>query len=285
MLVPMSVINLRRRRLVGRRELIVMALAVILTSAGIKASDRFFNEADDGGDSGPCGVDMVFVTAPGGGFCIDRYEASAAAICAYADPGTQAQTRENLEQSGCAPVSQPGMAPWRNLSRDQAALACAKAGKRLPTNAEWLAAALGTPDPDSGWGGRDCQVSSNWPAQPGNTGSGADCVSAAGAYDMVGNVWEWVQGAVSDGAYEGESLPPQGFIDALSANGSLPLRTNADTPNPNYRNDYLWLKTSGERGIVRGGYWDNGGQAGAYAVYAVTPPDQTGVGIGFRCVK
>jgi formylglycine-generating enzyme required for sulfatase activity len=61
----------------------------------------------------------------------------------------------------------------------------------LPTDKEWLQVALGTPDKETGWDSDDCQVENNWDIQPGLAGTGKNCVSAAGAYDMIGNVWEW----------------------------------------------------------------------------------------------
>lgn len=101
---------------------------------------------------------------------------------------------------------------------------------------------------------------------------------------MIGNVWEWVEGAVHDGKYDGLELPKSGFIDSL--NGvSLPGETNQNVPNEYYNEDYLWIKNSGLRGIVRGGYWNNKSDAGQYSVYIVAPPSSTESGIGFRCVK
>jgi hypothetical protein len=79
-------------------------------------------------------------------------------------------------------VSIAGVTPSRFLTWFQAVAAARNAGKRLPTNAEWQAAALGTPD------GAPCNVSGG----VANTGSAAGCVSDVGAFDMVGNVGEWV---------------------------------------------------------------------------------------------
>src|SRR5204862_59433 len=58
-------------------------------------------------------------------------------------------------------------------------------GKRLLTNAEWQAAALGTPD------GPPCFVDKADDEGPAPTGT-PGCTSDVGAYDMVGNVSEWV---------------------------------------------------------------------------------------------
>lgn len=275
---------LERRKLITKKELIVIAVAIVLTTAGIKASDSLFVPAEDGSVDDGCGVDMVFVPSATGGFCIDKYEASVGDSCPYESPSSQNETRLNLDFVGCKPLSVPGMKPWRAISQDQAALACAKAGKRLPTNKEWLSAALGTPDPDQGWTEDDCQVNNNWSEQPGAAGSGLNCRSASGAYDMIGNVWEWVEGAVQDGEYNGRALPKAGYIDSLDGE-SLPGITNENSPNENYNKDYFWLKQSGLRGIVRGGYWANKSDAGQYSVYVVAPPGSVEAGIGFRCAR
>src|SRR5439155_21115990 len=71
----------------------------------------------------------------------------------------------------------------------QAVAACRNAGRRLLSNVEWQAAALGTPDPGAAPGSEDCNTKS---AGTDLTGARAQCVSNVGAFDLVGNVWEWV---------------------------------------------------------------------------------------------
>ena len=86
-------------------------------------------------------------------------------------------------------VSLPGVTPSGFITWFQAQEACANAGKRLPTNAEWQVGANGTPDPGPDNGTTDCNTQSG--AAP-LTGDRASCVSARGAFDMVGSVAEWV---------------------------------------------------------------------------------------------
>lgn len=278
-------VNLKKRKLIGKRELIVMALAVVLTTVGIKASDTLLNSDEEKNlPHGQCEENMVFVNSSGGGFCIDKYEATPGKGCPYQEPANQKDTRLNLDYSDCKPETRFSSRPWRFISQNQAAMACAKAGKRLPTNAEWLAASLGTPDKDGGWSEGDCQVANNWQAQPGTAGAGENCQSAAGAYDMIGNVWEWVEGTVSDGMYKGNALPNNGYILAVD-DEAMPSATDLKAKDENYYNDYFWIKQNGVRGIARGGYWDNGADAGQYALYVVSEPSFAGTGVGFRCVK
>lgn len=276
--------KMKKRRLVGRRELVVMILAVIFTSAGIKASDMLTgSKTDEHAFSGPCPPDMVFVNFSSGSFCIDKYEASADGGCPYQSPANQRESRLNLDYGACKPQSKLSALPWRFISQNQAATACAKAGKRLPTNSEWLAAAQGTSDKDAGWGANDCQVANNWPQQPGASGSGADCVSSAGAYDLIGNVWEWVEGTVSEGNFKDKVLPDSGYVLSVD-DEALPAETRPDAGDENYYGDYFWIKQKGVRGIARGGYWDNAKNAGQYAMYVVSEPSFAGTGVGFRCV-
>ncbi|HLD34273.1 MAG TPA: SUMF1/EgtB/PvdO family nonheme iron enzyme, partial [Patescibacteria group bacterium] len=176
-------INLKKKSLIGKRELIVMITAVVLTTAGIKASDTLLNPNESAAvPSGPCEESMVLVTNSSGNFCIDKYEAAPGKGCPYQDPSNQTDTRLNLDYSDCKPESRPQALPWRFISQNQAAMACAKAGKRLPTNNEWLSASLGTPDINNSWSTNDCQVAKNWQVQPGASGSGENCKSSAGAY-------------------------------------------------------------------------------------------------------
>jgi len=224
------------------------------------------------------------VSSASNGFCIDKYEASAGSDCQFADPQNQIETRNNLDFQPCFPASVAGAIPWRNISQDQAAMACAKAGKRLASHDEWFAAALGTPDRASSWGPDDCQVAKNWDTQPGRTGSAKNCISGAGAYDMIGNVWEWVAGVVTDGNFNGRQLPKAGYIDSTDGE-SMPGATNPDKGDLNYNSDYAWIKNTGLMAIARGGYWDNETDAGQYSVYIETPPSFAGTGIGFRCAK
>jgi len=262
--------------------LIAITVVIILTSAGIKASDSLFGGG--GQVKSLCPAEMVFVPGSTGGFCLDKYEDAAGNDCPSANPAAQDDTRGNLASQSCQPISQKGLIPWRFISQNQAAVACAKAGKRLPTNEEWLAGALAAPDKNSGWDVDDCQVNNNWSQQPGLTGSGKNCVSGVGAYDMIGNVWEWVAGTVEDGKYQGKVLPGEGYIKGVDSAG-MPTAANLNQTDSNYNNDYLWIKNNGSRGIARGGYWANNDQAGQYSAYIVALPSDVGPGMGFRCAK
>jgi formylglycine-generating enzyme required for sulfatase activity len=102
-------------------------------------------------------------------------------------------------------VSISGVIPSTFLTWFQALAATRNSFKRLPTNAEWQAAALGTPDPGAVTGSEDCNTGSvgrDFGGVVVATGSRAKCKSDAGAYDMVGNVMEWVADWTLTGAGE-----------------------------------------------------------------------------------
>src|SRR5262245_38151263 len=87
-------------------------------------------------------------------------------------------------------VSLPGVTAAAIITWFQAQAACENARKRLPSNAEWQAAAMGTPDPGTDDGTTDCNTASTHVAAP--TGARSSCKSARGAFDMVGNLAELV---------------------------------------------------------------------------------------------
>jgi hypothetical protein len=88
-------------------------------------------------------------------------------------------------------VSLPGVLPSANITWFQAQAACKNARKRLPSNAEWQAAAAGTnTGPDDH--GSTCNTDAGVGASTVPTGSRASCVSTDLAFDMVGNLSEWV---------------------------------------------------------------------------------------------
>lgn len=263
---------------------------IIFGTIGIDAADHFGNLSDSifgrllFSNNERCPSDMAYVPNDKGGFCVDKYENSPDNNCPIKDMANISQSQTNIDDPGCKSVSVPDVKPWVNISQDQAIRLCAKDGKRLPTNQEWQAAALGTPDNMIAWGADDCHVNNNWQNQPGATGSGKNCASYVGAFDMIGNIWEWVNGSVSDGNFNGRKLPESGYVQSMNASDALPGQTS-DVPNDILFKDNFWVKDSGTRGILRGGYWDSKSDAGQYSVYAVEYPQSFGRTIGFRCVK
>jgi formylglycine-generating enzyme required for sulfatase activity len=272
---------------------LVVVGAMLLTAFTINATDNLGNFSDSAlggmvagimGEPPRCPEGMTLVDTADGGFCIDIYEASPSQECLYGEPASEYESVANINQNNCIPVSEEGTQPWRHISQTQAVSACIKAGKRLPTNDEWYLAAVGTPDAiasdESG-----CNLDSNWqPSRPGETGSSNTCVSYYGAYDMVGNVWEWVADTVRNGEYKGVTVPPSGFVTDVDEAG-VAITTDGKQPKEVFGSDRFWSNPSQVAGVFRGGYWASKTDGGLYTLFAQVPPSFVGEGVGFRCVK
>src|SRR5262249_1018486 len=89
-------------------------------------------------------------------------------------------------------VSIPGVRPTACATWFQAAQACRLSGKRLPTTLEWPDGAAGTPDNAADFLNECNTATGNNFADAVNTGSRANCKSSWGAFDLIGNVNEWV---------------------------------------------------------------------------------------------
>jgi formylglycine-generating enzyme required for sulfatase activity len=86
--------------------------------------------------------------------------------------------------------------PHTNQTWFEAAEFCERRGARLPTEAEWEYAARGPDNLIYPWGNEliadNLVFDQNTPGGVAAVGSRPEGVSWVGAYDMSGNVWEWV---------------------------------------------------------------------------------------------
>ena len=158
-------------------------------------------------------------------------------------------------------VSLPGVTPSVYITWFQAQQACKNSGKRLPSNAEWQAAVAGTPDPGPDNGTTDCNTYSTFVVAA--TGSRSSCVSADGAFDMVGNLDEWV----AEWVPQATACPDWGGF----SNDSMCLAG-------------AWT-TAGPGALARGGAFGQGAAAGPLAVDGRTWTGAWPDSFVFRCAR
>jgi hypothetical protein len=189
---------------------------------------------EEPGDPG-CPAGMAKIDA----FCIDRFEASLDGASPYIHPTGSLRA-----------VSLRGAVPQAYISQTQAAAACTAAGKRLCTDAEWLRACQGpstttypygnTREPGvcndaraqhpavELYGTSDAWIFSHLDSpclnQEANglalTGAHAGCVTAEGAFDMMGNLHEWTAdpaGTFRGGYYVDTQINGDGCLYATTA--------------------------------------------------------------------
>jgi hypothetical protein len=173
-----------------------------------------------------------------------------------------------LNGSGCLDVyavSVANVRPARFVTWFQALAAARNSDKRLATNQEWQAAALGTPDVGEHALGEDCNT-----RIPGVgvslTGVRENCRSDVGAFDTTGNLWEWV----AEWVPRSTACPgwPGFSDDAMCLAGP---RTGASDQLPG--------------ALIRGGAFGNGHFAGPFAVHGFESPSHVGSDLGFRAAR
>lgn len=143
---------------------------------------------DNAGADDPARVrdDMIHIARGALDFWVYRHEASR----------PDSSTIEDGESTARA-CGRGGVLPWTRVAYEDAAEACARAGHRLCTAAEWRAACEGASASAYPYGGSYegavCNgadhAASLGQLEP--TGSLAMCVSEDGAFDMSGNAKEW----------------------------------------------------------------------------------------------
>jgi formylglycine-generating enzyme required for sulfatase activity len=260
---------------------LIMLGTLILSTLGIGAADTWLGNSDSllgqlVGVRMPtrCEVGMTDIPTATTFSCADTFEVSAGSECPYLTPTSGLESGSNIAVQNCQAVSLPKVTPWRFITREEAMIVCARAGKRLPTAAEWYEAALGTPEAYCNTGSGNVAV----------TASFDNCISATGITDAVGNLWEWVSDDSIDGEYGSRTLPPSGYVTQVD-NGGVATETNPEQSALQFGADYFWSTQQQAAGLIRGGFYSGKTDAGIFSVQAETKPTFAGAAVGFRCVK
>ncbi len=206
--------------------------------------------------------------------------------------------------------------PWVNINLPGAIAACAAigAGSHLLTIAEaqtinrnieaqaanWANGVIGSLVSAGGGlkrgnvGLNDSASTSVGGPQGANSGRGTSAIlvlSNGGVlWDWSGNAWEWVYGAGSNGSLgvpNGVTFSASALIDWNSAtlNEERPIfgPSNISWTSNNGIGKYLCGGTT--NGVVRGGSYNHGVNAGVFAINANIPTSYTAADVGFRCAR
>ena len=255
--------------------------ALVVTALGIDAADTWEGKSGtllsnllSSEATSMCPKGMQHIETAQTFSCVDTYEASAASVCPKTQPNSPLDTRANLDAAACSAVSDEVAEPWRYVTREEAEVSCARAGKRLPTAVEWYIAARDTR-------AEHCNVAGGAVVRG---SANTECVSVYGVHHMVGNVWEWVSDDVINGSWQNRTLPASGYVTQVDIAG-IATETSPDTRSEIYQGTYFWSGAEGAFGMIRGGFYNSRSDAGVAAVHAGTAPTFAGEAVGFRCVK
>jgi len=255
-----------------------------------------------------------------GGFCIDKYEASVPGCDSSPGSNCADFSQSGLcDLLLCVPVSgvfgpgysdtgttvnatsRPNVVPIAGISQKQARQMCANAGKHLCTSSEWLAAAniLGQvynlPTGESGHyipndnSNTSTNCNTNYFCQLNETfkdnrvcltGSRTDCRSSEGVYDMIGNLYEFVNETIAVIIAPGP-VSRYYYINTTSMNWST--TNSADDGKYGKDGTYFVGNTTYDNAVLRGGTWDDGSLAGVFYANMHHPPINVLETFGFRC--
>jgi formylglycine-generating enzyme required for sulfatase activity len=219
---------------------------------------------------------------------------------------------------GGVATSQASGTPWVSINLTQAQSYCKAIGAHLINNAEWMAIARDAESVSSNWNGSVMYRghTDNVPASA-LASDGIDSYYGTGQsypseqrrtltlsngrtiWDIAGNVWEWVDYTILTTEMP---TPRTGWLEFnqitnwstnlgydnvgpkdKSKTGSNGVGRIYADPDTSYSNNSPYDNTV--HAFIRGGCWDNGADAGAFALNLNNSPANTNTNIGFRCAR
>ncbi len=210
-------------------------------------------------DEGP--QQKIFLKA----FYIDRYEVTNRRYKNFIDD-LKAVPPEDWQDNNYPPGRADFPVVWTNWY--DAANFCAWAGKRLPTEKEWEKAARGRDGRQYPWGDEFLAENANLTRKLGGksaiarVGSFPKGVSAEGAHDLVGNVWEWVNDDYRP--YKGSVWKSPDYASGYKVARGHSVSSIGHFPGDSYRQALKQFARSGYRQQL--------------------DPEQAAPDLGFRCV-
>lgn len=233
-------------------------------------------------DVNSCPTGMAYIPGPYP-YCVDKYEAYLAAGTVTDCTCTNgSQDEVDACNSTAVAGSATGQAPLVSINWCAAKKACQLAGKHLLTNSEWFNAA--------NYKGSKWNITAEQTGETMNcntdssavvpTGTSTACVTQELVYDMIGNVWEWVDMVMTADPTNGLG---NNYVTGYDFATGLP--TSVGSTSGAYGNDYYWAYNGAGSAKValRSGSWDIGAQAGVFVFHAADAPSFVNVHIGFRC--
>ncbi|MDD3434875.1 MAG: SUMF1/EgtB/PvdO family nonheme iron enzyme, partial [Candidatus Pacebacteria bacterium] len=118
------------------------------------------------------------------------------------------------------------------------------------------------------------------------TGTALQCISLVGAYDMIGNVWEWVNDTknTNDIYSSGNTkVPNSNRTIAQINNYGVPVDAGGTSCSGLCNSDYYWVTSGSLTAGLRSGSWYNGANAGRFCLNLNSAPSRTTNDVGFRC--
>ena len=202
-----------------------------------------FTMGSDDGDDDEQPVHQIFLDA----YFIDKYEVTNVLYKVCVEAGVCDQPTNTDDYNNSQYVQHPVVYTNWYMAKEY----CEWRGARLPTEAEWQKAAQGTDGRIYPWGDEEIDNTfANYGSSDTKTvGSYPKGVSPYGAYDMAGNVWEWVADWYDSYPGNTDSNSHYGTSFRVLRGGSWldgdPLRSaNRFQHEPSFKGDYYGFRCS-----------------------------------------